>query len=201
MRKWVVIILLLLYLPCKSQVLASVAPPRYQTYTRLPARVVNGDTMGIVTMGPAMVYGCKVFANCAQAADYYYLVQNIKTVYPYAVMAGITFQQCEETISTMSGRHEQKKYIKQVEKQLKAQYEDELKSLTIDQGRLLIKLIDRQTGNSSYELVRQLRGSFSAFMWQTFASLFGNDMKDTYDPQGKDKNIEDIIQLIQEGAI
>jgi hypothetical protein len=81
-----------------------------------------------------------------------------------------------------------------------AQYKEEIKGLTITQGRLLIKLLDRQTGKTSYEMIKELRGSFSAFMWQTVACLFGNDLKDKYDPE-ENQNIESIIHLIEVGAI
>lgn len=169
--------------------------------TKLPAIVVNGDTTALVELGQVMVIGNREFKNYTEAMQYYMLERNIKIVYPYAIMAEATFQQCEETIKNMTSESDRKHYVKQVEKQLMKQYSDELKGLTVDQGRLLIKLIDRQTGQTSYALVKQLRGSFSAFMWQTVASIFGNNLKKTYDPQGEDKEIESIINLIEVGAI
>ena len=168
---------------------------------RLPATVINRDTIGIVDMSEVLVVGHRTFANCTDAANYYILEQNIKAVYPYAVMAQATFQQCEQTMSTMTDKREKKKYLKLVEKQLMDQYEEELKGLTVTQGKLLIKLIDRQTGTTSYEMVKEMKGSLSAFMWQTVASLFGNNMKDTYDPIGEDKDIENIVHLIEQGVI
>jgi hypothetical protein len=168
---------------------------------RLPATVINRDTIGIVDMCEVLVVGHRTFANCTDAANYYILEQNVKAVYPYAVMAQATFQQCEQTMSTMTDKREKKKYLKLVEKQLMDQYEEELKGLTVSQGKLLIKLIDRQTGTTSYEMVKEMKGSLSAFMWQTVASLFGNSMKDTYDPEGEDKDIENIIHLIEQGVI
>ena len=119
----------------------------------------------------------------------------------YAVMAQATFQQCEQTLTTMTNEREKRKYLKQMEGQLMDQYKQELKSLTVEQGRLLIKLIDRETGTTSYEMVKEMKGSLSAFMWQTVASLFGNNMKDTYDPIGEDKDIENIVHLIEQGVI
>ncbi len=168
---------------------------------RLPATIINGDTIGIVDMCEVLVCGHRTFANCTDAANYYILEQNVKVVYPYAVMAQATFDQCEQTMSTMTDKREKKKYLKQVEKQLMDQYEEELKSLTVSQGKLLIKLIDRQTGSTSYEMVKEMKGSLSAFMWQTVASLFGNSMKDTYDATGEDRDIENIIHLIEQGLI
>lgn len=168
---------------------------------RLPATIINGDTVAIVDMNEVLVSRQRVFANCTEAANYYILEQNLKVVYPYAVMAEATFKQCESTLNSMQDKGEKKRYLKQVQKQLMDQYETELKELTVEQGKLLIKLIDRQTGNTSYEIVKEMRGSLSAFMWQTVASLFGNNMKTEYDPSGQDKDIETIIHLIERGDI
>ena len=86
-------------------------------------------------------------------------------------------------------------------KKLQSEFEGELKKLTIKQGIILVKLIDRETGNTSYELVKQLRGSFSAFLWQSLARLFGSNLKLEYDPYGEDKLIEEIVVMIEQGVI
>jgi len=84
---------------------------------------------------------------------------------------------------------------------LKRQFESDLKNLSISQGRILIKLIDRETGNTSYELVKDLRGGFQAFMWQSLARLFGSNLKDQYDAQNEDQLIESIILQIERGEL
>jgi hypothetical protein len=89
--------------------------------------------------------------------------------------------------------------MKVAEKELKAQFEDQLKDLTMNQGRILLKLIDRETGNTSYQLVKDFRGGFQAFMWQGVARLFGNNMKAEYDPEGEDIIIERAIKLVEAG--
>ena len=89
--------------------------------------------------------------------------------------------------------------MKVAEKELQSQFGDELKKLSMNQGRILIKLIDRQTGNTSYDLVKQLRGSFSAFMWQGVARLFGSNLKSEYDGSGEDYLIEVAIKQIELG--
>jgi hypothetical protein len=96
---------------------------------------------------------------------------------------------------------EKEKYIKKLEDRLRDEFESELKKLTIRQGRLLLLLIDRQTGNSTYELVKALKGSFSAFFWQTVAKIFGSDLKVKYDPLGKHKLIEQIVIQIENGQL
>jgi hypothetical protein len=101
----------------------------------------------------------------------------------------------------MTSESEKRKYLKQMEKIMMDQYKEDLKNMTVNQGRILIKLINRQTGTTSYDMVKELKGSLSAFMWQTVARLFGNNLKDTYDPETEDREVENIIQLIEVGAI
>ena len=167
----------------------------------VPAVIENGDTVPFVNMNPVFIIDFRQFKTYADALKYYELVNDVKTVYPYAILAEATFEQCAETIKGMTSKSKKRQYIKKVEKQLMAQYSDELKGLTVDQGRLLTKLINRETGQTSYELVKELRGSFSAFMWQTVASVFGDNLKNTYNAAGEDKEIESIINLIEAGAI
>ena len=93
------------------------------------------------------------------------------------------------------------KYIKTIEKQLMDEFGKELKKLTITQGRILLKLIDRETGNTSYELLKELRGTVSAVFWQTIARLFGSDLKSQYDPQDDDFLVERVVRLIETGQI
>ena len=88
-----------------------------------------------------------------------------------------------------------------MEADLKAEFEGELKKLTIKQGIILVKLIDRETGATSYDLIKSLRGSFSAFIWQSMARLFGSNLKLEYDPYGEDYMIEEIVQQLESGQI
>ncbi len=169
--------------------------------TELPAIIVNGDTLPQAQLPDVAIIAARIFKNYNDALRYYTLQHDVEIAYPYAVLAGATFRQCEETLKTMSDESEKKHFVKTVEKQLMKQYSDELKALTVNQGKILIKLIDRETGNSSYEMVKDLKGSFSAFMWQTVARLFGDNLKSTYDADEEDRDIENIIGLIETGAI
>ena len=99
----------------------------------------------------------------------------------------------------MPNESTRKAYMKTVEKELKAEFEELLKDLSMTQGKILLKLIDRETGNTSYELVKDLRGGFQAFMWQSVARLFGSNMKSEYDPNGEDVMIERAIKLVEAG--
>ncbi len=97
---------------------------------------------------------------------------------------------------------EQAPYLKKTEKELKEQFEEDLKNLTMNQGRILIRLIDRETGKTTYKVIKDYRGTFSAFVWQSFSLLWGNNLKWKYDPtKGEDMLIEEIIQQIQDGEV
>jgi len=169
--------------------------------TKVPAILLNGDTVAVFNLNPVVVVSNRVFLSIEEAMKYYMLRRDVRVAYPYAIMAEVTFRQCEETMQTMTSESEKRRYLKEMEKQIMDQYKEDLKNLTVHQGRILIKLINRQTGTTSYEMVKELRGSLSAFMWQTVARVFGNNLKDTYDPETEDKEIENIIQLIETGAI
>jgi len=96
---------------------------------------------------------------------------------------------------------EQRKLYKRAEEELKAEFGDELKALTFSQGRILLKLVDRETGTPTYHIVKELRGSFVAFFWQNLSRLFGYNLKEKYDPEGNDKDIETIVLMIENGMI
>jgi len=132
---------------------------------------------------------------------YQRLIRNVKKAYPYAIIARDKLKELNENLSKISSKKQQKLYVDSVEHQMMVQYEEELKNLTVTQGRILIKLIDREIGNTSYDLVKEYRGSFSAFFWQTLARLFGSSLKTKYYPNGEDKDIEEIILKIQTGQI
>jgi len=91
--------------------------------------------------------------------------------------------------------------MKKAEKELEAQFGNEIKDLTFSQGKILIKLVYRETGNSTFDIVKDLRGGFTAFIWQTMARIFGYNLKNGYDPAGEDQAIEQVILMIEAGAI
>ena len=107
----------------------------------------------------------------------------------------------EEILKNAETDAERKKLMKQAEAELKDEFEDDLRKLTFKQGLILIKLVDRETGSSSYVLVQELRGKFVAFFWQTFARFFGYNLKTEYDPHGADREIEEIVVMIENGQI
>jgi hypothetical protein len=140
------------------------------------------------------------------------LRRDIYAVYPYAITASYILKDVHSTLETMDNRRDRKAYLKTIDKQLDNVFKESLKNMTIDQGHLLIKLIDRQTGQSCYSIIRELKGGVSALMWQSLGVFFNNNLRKPYDPEDKDKEIEGIVkdlessnlyryQLIQQDAL
>jgi hypothetical protein len=129
------------------------------------------------------------------------LVINIKRVYPYAVMVRYRLNQVNEDLKNIYNEKERKEYLKKVEHDVFANYEDDIQTMTITQGRLLIKLIDRETQNTSFELIKEYRGKLTAAFWQGIARIFGTNLKDEYDGYGDDALIELIIRDIEAGIL
>lgn len=165
------------------------------------AKVQDGDTMPTVNLKTVSVFTLKEIKNKRQQRRLTKLIRNIKIVYPYAKLAGIKLKEYEKLLQEAGSDKERKELMKQAEKELKEEYTDDLKKMTFSQGKILIKLVYRETGSTSYELVKELRGKFTAFFWQTFARIFGFNLKTGYDPYGEDSNIEAIVRLIEAGEL
>ena len=167
----------------------------------LKQTIRDGDTILHSTIEEVQIYSIPRFTSRRDMRRYERLVYNLKIVYPYALLAAEKLEEMNTVFIELKTERERKEFVKNVERELMAEFEDELRSLTITQGRLLIKLIDRETGNTSYELVRELRGAFSAFFWQTVARIFGSNLKTRFDAEGEDKLIDQILYLIDNGQI
>ena len=133
--------------------------------------------------------------------EYTLLEMKVKKVYPIAKVAAIILAEYNRVFSSFKTEWERRKYVKDVEKDLFREYEQELRTMKVSEGRILIKLLDRETGNSSYEIIKEFKGGFSAFFWQSVARLFGHDLKAQYDPAMEDRLIEYIILQIDLGII
>lgn len=163
--------------------------------------VINGDTLPLLYLREVTIFPPRVFKSKREAKRYSKLVRKIKKVLPYAKLAQIKLMQIEIQMRKIPTEEGRKEFLKITEKKLRADFEDEIKKLTISEGRLLIKLIDRETGKTSYELIKQLKGSLTAFLYQQIARLFGENLKDEYDAQGEDKYIEEIVIRIENGEL
>lgn len=165
----------------------------------VPAIILEGDTLPLVEVKSSQIYPPAEFKNNRQRKQYSRLVYNVQIVYPFARLAAKKLVEYQQVLDTITSEKERKLFTKEAEKLLQAEFEDDIRDLTFSQGKILIKLIYRETGNSSFEIVQELRGKFTAFIWQTLARLFGYNLKQGYDPQGEDREIEEIILLINEG--
>ena len=165
------------------------------------AYISGTDTVLVVTHRPIVCMPPYVFVSRRQQEKYNKLVHNVKKVWPYAKIIKRVYAELVDSIGKIPTEEGQKAYVKSQEKKLRAQFENELVNLTITQGRILIKLVDRETGNTTYEVLKELKGGFSAFIFQGIARLFGSNLKSEYDAKEEDKMIEDIIVRIENGQI
>lgn len=165
------------------------------------AKVIDGDTMPHINLRQVIIIPPRTFTNEKDKQRYRKLIRNLKKVLPYSRMAGKIFREIHDELPNYKTEKEKNKFIKKKDKELKAEFEGELRNLTISQGRLLIKLIDRETDYTTYEVIKDLRGSVSAFMWQSVARIFGSNLKSEYDAEFEDKYIEEIIIQIDNGQL
>ena len=162
----------------------------------VPMCIYNGDTIPCVQLRTVLK-----FKNEKERQEYYRLIRNVKKVYPISREINQAIIETYEYLQTLPNEKARQKHIKRVEKGLKDQYTPRMKKLSFAQGKLLIKLIDRQSNSTSYELVKAFMGPFKAGFYQTFAALFGASLKKEYDPQGEDKLTERVVLMVENGQI
>jgi len=125
------------------------------------------------------------------------LRNDVYTVYPFAIAASEIFRDVHSDLDKLPDRRSRKEYLKTVDKRLDKTFKEPLKNLSINQGHVLIKLIDRQTGQDCYSIIKELKGGFSAVLWQGVGVLFNNNLRHDYDPEGQDKEIEAIVKELE----
>jgi hypothetical protein len=194
MNKWPLIIILILIFSFtgKSQQVKPLV---------VRATVLINDTIPEVNLGEIEVFSFMSPTTRKGRRKLTKLIRDVKKVYPYARMAGIQLRKYNAILMEAKSERESRRIMKEAEKELNNRYGEDLKKMTFSQGAILIKLIDRETGDCSYQLVQELRGNFTAFFYQTFARLWGYNLKVKYDPEGEDKQIEIIVKLIERGQI
>jgi hypothetical protein len=128
-------------------------------------------------------------------------IRNFRRVYPLALIAKEKMRGLEEELLKLPTRKEQRAFTKEVERQIKDEYTPVLKKMSISQGKMLIRLIDRETELTSYSIVKEFRGGFVAGFWQGIARIFGHNLKDEYEKDGRDKLLEQLIILYEAGIL
>jgi len=172
--------------------------PKPKKLYRVAAVIINGDTVPYIGLAEVQIFGK---GDPTKLQRFKRLVYNVKKVYPYAKLAGIKFNEYNTLMVKTSSDKEKKRLMRKAETELKAQFGPELERLSFTQGHILLKLVDRQTRNCTYDIVKEFRGRFMAFFWQGIGRLFGYNLKDRYDPQGEDYDIEYIVRAIEAGSI
>ena len=163
--------------------------------------VEGRDTIPFVYLKEVLVFPPLKFKNEKERREYNRLVRDVKRTLPYAKMVYATLIETYEYIETLPDDKTKDAHLKRMEKELFSQYKPELKKLTLSQGKLLIKLIDRECNQSSYHLVGAFLGKFRAGFWNLFAGMLGASLKTEYDPKGKDAMTESVVQLVERGMI
>lgn len=165
------------------------------------AVIVDGDTLPVITLEETVVSSRRFYKSKRYQRTYGRIKKKVVKVYPYATITRDLLEQYDKELAEINTKAGKKAYLKNAEDELKAEFEGEITRLTRSEGKILIKLIDRETGDSSYELIKKLRGGFTAFMWQSLAKLFGSDLKQQYDARGDDQIIEEIVLAIERGEL
>ncbi|MDR3250707.1 MAG: DUF4294 domain-containing protein [Tannerella sp.] len=163
--------------------------------------VEGSDTIPYIYLKEVLVFPPLIFKSEKERREYNKLVRDVKATLPYAKIVYETLIETYEYIETLPDDKAKDAHLKRMEKELFKQYKPELKKLTLSQGKLLIKLIDRECKQSSYHLLGAFLGSFRAGVWNLFAGFFGASLKTEYDPHNKDAMTERVVQLVEHGML
>ncbi len=162
---------------------------------RLGAVIENGKVFPMILMDEFVITDKSFNVETRKHRDR--LRTDIYTVYPYAMAAAAIFKEVNENMDKMDGRRDRKKYLKSIDKRLDVAFKEPLKCLSIDQGHVLIKLINRQTGQNCYTIIKELKGGLSAMVWQSVGVFFNNNLVKEYDPEDKDKEVESMVRDLE----
>jgi len=161
----------------------------------------NGDSLTLIVLPDVLVYPPTGEKDEKQIAAYNKLVRDVKKTLPYAKMIYATLIETYEYMETLPNAKAREEHIKRMESELFEQYKPVLKKMTLAQGKLLIKLVDRECNQNSYELVKAFLGPFRATFWNLFAGIFGASLKANWEPKGRDAEAERVVRLVEAGIL
>ncbi len=161
--------------------------------------VEGNDTIIQVMVKDIWVFPERKFTSKRQQQRYSKYVEKVKKVYPLAVEARVLLQKYEPVYYSLNRERDRRKLMKNLEKELLDKHKEELKKWSISDGKILLKLINRETNQTAYTIIKDFRGEFSAVFWQGIARLFKNNLKDGYDPENEDQMLEEIVRKIELG--
>ena len=184
-----------------EQVLAEMDSPTFVPTVKVSKVLYEGDSIQYLEMNNVYVYPQLTFKNKKQAQSYMRLVNNVKKVLPIAKEARQMLIETTEFLDMLPDDKAKEAHIKRVEEDIFRTYKPKMKKLTYSQGKLLIKLIDRECHSSSYEMIKAFMGPIRAGFWQVFAWGFGASLKKEYDPTGTDRLTERVVLMVEAGQI
>ena len=184
-----------------EQVLAEMDSPTFVPTVKVGKVLHEGDSILYMEMNNVYVYPELTFKNKKQAQSYMRLVTNVKKVLPIAKEARQMLIETTELLEMLPDEKSKEEHIKRVEDDIFRTYKPKMKKLTYSQGKLLIKLIDRECHSSSYDMIKAFMGPIRAGFWQVFAWGFGASLKKEYDPEGTDRLTERVVRMVEAGQI
>ena len=201
-KKFIIFILSVLFVMAQHHSFAqqsSSSSSRFGPYDTLivPIAVYNGDTLPSRTLTMVFVSARMPEAMRKRLEEWTRLRNAVYVTYPYAKKAGAIMNEMNVKLAKMTSESDKKAYIKSREKELKKEFADPLTNLSVYQGKVLMKLINRQTGNNCYDIIKEYKGGFTARFWQTIAFFFGSSLKQPYDARGDDKQVEVFVQEVE----
>lgn len=170
-------------------------------YVNIDRAYYQGDSIPNVTLHEFYKYSPKVFRNQKERERYSKLVRDVRYVFPYAKLVRQILIETHDYLQTLDTEKEKNAHIKAVEKGIRKQYEPTVRKISRTQGKLLVKLIDRECGQTSFEMVKAFLGSARANMYNMLSSLFGNNLRKRYDPEGDDREVERIVRMVESGQL
>lgn len=177
---------------------AETIPPGAQ---KVWMQVDGNDTIYLAFLRDLYVYPKIKFNSKKQEEFYWRTVRDVKKTLPFAKIVSAELNRVNALILKLPKESDQKKYLAKYEKEVFNKYESDLRKLSINQGKMLLKLIDRECNSTSYDLIKTYRGGFSAFFWQGVARIFGSNLKSEYDASGNDRIVERVIVLVESGQL
>ena len=184
-----------------EQVLAEMDSPTFVPTVKVGKVLYEGDSIQYMEMNNVYVYPQLTFKNKRQAESYMRLVKNVKKTLPIAKEVRQILIETAEYLETLPTKEEKSEHMKRVEKSIVRDYKPKMKKLTYSQGKLLIKLINRECNSTSYEAIQAFLGPVRAGFWQAFAWAFGASLKKEYDPEGTDRLTERVVLMVEAGQL
>jgi hypothetical protein len=198
MKKYHLFILFIVMIAATSvKAQETTAPPIYpekgkNDTIRVAATNDNGYMIPWIGLNEVVIYGKHIWKSAEEQAAYNRLRYNVLKVMPYALYAKRRYEKLEQDLAVVADKKQQKKLVKECDEEIKNMFNTEIKELTITQGQILTKLIDREVGRTTYDIVKQTKGGFAAFSYQLIARVVGHNLKTTYSVT-EDRDIESII--------